>query len=215
MGLPAKRLCLEDFSQSFPSSETSRWQTSLTIPFSSHPRPSVLHTGYSSKRPSRPPSPPPPTFPWVQWYCRGPVGSQRGTGKNLERTLYGDSLYFCVCEESWPLHQGSIIPKKWKPLSRHYYQMDCLSDYRPIKIKISSSTRPFHSLLLSLFLRLVFGMNRGLWSNPHHPEAWTRELRKTDSGKVMANMAIDQQFHLDLCLLMPTFSVLLYWRKER
>lgn len=83
------------------------------------------------------------------------------------------------------------------------------------KFKISSSTRPFHSLLLSLFLRLVFGVNRGLWSNPHHPEAWTRELRKTDSGKVMANMAIDQQFHLDLCLLMPTFSVLLYWRKER
>lgn len=154
-----------------------------------------------SKRPSRPPSLPPPTSSWVQWYCLGPVGSQRGTGTNLERTLHGDSLHFCVCEESWPLHQGSNTPKKRKPLSRCYYQMDCLPDYRPIKIEISSGTRTFHSLLLSLFLRLVFGMNRGLWSNTHHPEAWTRELRERDSGEVIANLAIDQQLHLDLCLL--------------
>lgn len=105
--------------------------------------------------------------------------------------------------------------KKWKPLSRHYYQTDCLPEYRPIKIKISSGTRPFHSLLLILFLRLMFGMNRGLWSNLHHPEAWNQELRETDSGEVIANLAIDQQFDLDLCLLIPTFSVFLYWRKER
>lgn len=59
-------------------------------------------------------------------------------------------------------------------------------------------------------------MNIGSWFHSHPPNAWTRELRKTNTGEVMDNVAPGQPplLHLDIYFLMPTFSVCLYWRRK-
>lgn len=48
------------------------------------------------------------------------------------------------------------------------------------------------------------------------PTSLDRELRKTDTEKVLANVSTKQEptFHLDLCSMTSTVNVWLYWRKE-
>lgn len=83
--------------------------------------------------------------------------------------------------------------------------MDCLPNYESIEMKISLVHGLFHSLLLYLLLRLTFGINTGLWSNPTTSEEhW--KLRKTDTGKELTSVTRDQQ---------PIFHLHFYFKKKK
>lgn len=109
----------------------------------------------------------------------------------MEKTLPGDSLLFIPTD---PPHTGQTAE------ATVLSQMDSLPDYGPTKIKIF--IRP---LALPPPPHITLGMNIGSINIPR-PQVQSWVLWKTDTGKVLASVATDQQpiFHLDLCLLTAT-----------
>lgn len=114
---------------------------------------------------------------WTQWSCLGQASSQRCTGTNCK------GPYEVISPLLWPwrklvLHHGSTTPGQ-ESGSHFCCQMDCLQDYGKLRFH-----RPWalHFLPFHLLSSLMLIMNRGSWFNHHHPQAWTRKLRKKIVG---------------------------------